>query len=354
MTDGADLCHGTDLCHGADLCYGTEPGLRFAVVLDGKGGAAGSRPTWEALNRWSPGDGPLWLHLERDHPLTRPWLATRLGIDPMLIDTLTADESRPRVEAVGSALLLVLRGISRLAADTESAFGVGVDLIPIHLWVDRNRVVSLRDGNRSLVALREIHRDLARGRGPIGVGGVLVAIADKIVQDLEPVLDRIEAEVDALEETLAQTRSRGFRLHLAALRRRVIHLRRYLAPQRDALRRLQDEQPDWLGPRDRVLLREVMDKVMHRLEQLDAIRDRTTILHEEMASMIAERIAHTSNRLSAMAALMLPPGIVAAVFGMNVGGIPGGARPFGFYVVCTGLAVMTVAIALVLKRLRWL
>jgi Mg2+ and Co2+ transporter CorA len=91
---------------------------------------------------------------------------------------------------------------------------------------------------------------------------------------------------------------------------------------------LQEESRPRVEPVDDGLLiilrmREVIDKLMRFIEYLDAIRDRTSILHDDLSTVISERIARNSNRLAALAALLLPPSVVAGLFGMNVGGVPG-------------------------------
>ena len=328
---------------------GVEPGLRFACVLDGRGGAV--HKSWDQVLAWRPEDGVLWIHLERGHPDTARWISRESGIDPVIGEALLADESRPRVESSGDGLLIVLRGIGREGVGCESG---GVDLVPIHLWIDGQRVVSLRDRDHALGALRDIRNAHAAGKGPLRPGDLLVQIADKVVKDLEPVLDAMDEEIDRLEDVVLTTADSTVRHALSELRRRSIHLRRYLAPQRDALYRLQSEDCTWLSERDKVRLREVIDKVLRFIEYLDSIRDRAVILHEDLSSVLSERIARTSNRLTAMAALLLPPSLIAGILGMNVGGLPGTQDSDAFYVVLVLMVVLTAAVVVVLRRIKWM
>jgi zinc transporter len=330
-----------------ELKAGEQPGLRFAALLDGRGGCT-TNLDWDALARWRPEQGSLWVHLERDAPETVRWINAESSIDPIVKETLLADESRPRVEAIGDNLLLVLRGVNLKAAGEE------VELVPIHIWIDANRAITLRDSDHSLNALRDIRLALAAERGPRSTGTLLVQIADKIVRDLEPVVDEMEEEVEKLEDTVISVASPKLRRDLADLRRRAIHLRRYLAPQREALCRLQVEETPLLGDRDRMRLGSVIDRVVRFLEDLDAIRDRTIVIHEELASQITERIAATSNRLTAVAALLLPPSLIAALLGANIGGIPGAGYPMAFVVVTVVILAVMAVQYLILKRIHWL
>ena len=328
------------------LTYGAHPGLRFAALLDGKGGCRSLE--WDELVRWTPDQGVAWVHLERNDPQAAVWLQQHSGIDPVHCDALLAAELRPRVEESGDALLIVLRGVNR------SPGSDALDLVPIHLWVDAQRVVSLRDKDHYLLALRDIREALQQGRGPKSAGELFVQIAEKIVQDIAPAVAALEDQADELDDKLLEHDSLACRKMLGDMRRRAIELRRYMAPQREALFRLQVEEASWLSPRGKIRLREVTDGVLRHVENLDAVRDRATILHEDLAAQIAENHAKASNRLTMIAAVLLPPSLFAGLLGANVGGVPGAGEPWAFaVVVLIALALFPLEIW-ILRRMNWL
>jgi zinc transporter len=336
---------GDEMAGSNELAAGTEPGLRFAVVLNGKGG--GREVDWRGVRDWKPEDGLLWVHLERDAEETMRWLREDSGIDPFVVETLLAEDSRPRVEPFDDALLLVLRGVNLEVKDE-------IELVPMHAWIDGNRAITLRDRSHAMSALRDIRVALHAGRGPKFGGGLLVRIAEKTVRDLDPVLDELEEEVETQEDAVVDRASRDQRHDLADIRRRAIHLRRYLGPQRDALGSLRDEDTPLLDERDRMRLAGVIDWINRHLEDLDAIRDRTTILHEDLTATISERIAETTHRFTVIAALLLPPSLVAGVLGANIGGIPGDDVPWAFAVLVGAILLLLVIELAILRYMRWI
>lgn len=327
------------------LKYGEQPGLRFACVLDGHGGCYDLG--WKEIEGWLPQHGVLWIHLERENPHAQTWLREHAGIDPVACDALLAEESRPRVEDYDDSLLVFLRGINRGEADPA------LDLVPIHLWLDANRVISLRDQDHYLLALRDIREALVEGKGPRSSGELFARIAEKVVKKMEPVIGELEDKADELDATLLQRDSFECRMALGEMRRQAINLRRYLAPQREALFRLQVEDATWLSKRDKIRLREVTDKVLRYVENLDTIRDRATILHEDLAAQIAELHAKTSNRLTTIAAILLPPSLLAGLLGVNVEGIPWKDNPWSFALVCAIIVLLFPLEIWVLRRLKW-
>lgn len=328
------------------LKYGEQPGLRFACVLDGRGGCYDLG--WNEIAEWRPEQGPLWVHLERDDAHAQGWVLGRSGIDPIAAEALVAEDTRPRVEDYDDALLTVLRGVNRAESDKS------LDLVPVHIWADAHRVISLRDADHYLMALRRIREALVAGKGPRTPGELFAQIADKVVAGLESAIDDLEAEADRLDDEVLKPDGLDCRPSLSELRRQAIQLRRYLAPQREALYRLQVDDATWLSKRDKVRLREVTDRVLRYIESLDSVRDRATILHDDMRAQIAEKHAETATRLTLVAAVLLPPSLVAGLLGANVGGIPGADDPWAFAIVVLIVALIFPLEIWVLRRLKWL
>ncbi|MDM9622508.1 CorA family divalent cation transporter [Rhizobium sp. S96] len=332
--------------------YGVEPGLRFALLLDGHGGCR--QLDMAGVCAWKPEDGVLWLHFERDHLAAAEWVERQGGLDPFVTEALLEEETRPRVEPVDEGLLIILRGVCATAPEEVENGNREIDLVPLHLWSDVNRLISLRDSGHYIMALRDIRLALEKGKGPQRTGDLLALIGDKLVRDLEPVLDGMDEEVDELDEMIFHGDASEVRERLKLLRRRSVQLRRYLAPQRDALNRIEHDDAPWLLERDKLRLREVIDKLMRFIEYLDAIRDRTGILHDDLSTVISERIARNSNRLAALAALLLPPSVVAGLFGMNVGGIPGVNDTWAFVIIVAFVTITSIATLWALRRIGWL
>ena len=116
------------MIRNVDMQAGIELGLRFACLLNGRGGC--SEVDWQGIASWRPEHGFLWIHLERDVPEAVRWINEESGLEPLVAQALLDDESRPTIESFDGALLLVLRGVN-LAEKDE------IELVPIHIWIDR-------------------------------------------------------------------------------------------------------------------------------------------------------------------------------------------------------------------------
>ena len=77
--------------------------------------------------------------------------------------------------------------------------------------------------------------------------------------------------------------------------RRRSAIRRFVAPDRDALVTLAQLDFDWLAEDDRLHIREAADRFARMTEELEAVRERAALLHEQLTDMRGELI-ETSGR----------------------------------------------------------
>jgi zinc transporter len=318
-------------------------GLVAAFLLDGAGG--GRAVDFEGVRRWRPGDGLLWVHMDLTVPATARWMEKEGGLDPLVAEALLQVETRPRGVALRDGLLIVLRGVNlNPGADPE-------DMVSMRMWLTPERIVTTR--RRRLLSVDDTRQAIAEGRGPVTPGDFLVTMADRMMERAAHVVGDVDEAVDRLEEEVLATESHRLRSALAGVRREAIGLRRYLAPQREALTRLCAEPHPLLTDMDRLRLREVADAVTRNVEDLDAARERAAVVHEELASRLAEQMNQRMYVLSVVAALFLPLGFVTGLLGINVGGIPGVDNPRAFLDVTAMLAVLGAGVLAVFKWRRW-
>ncbi len=320
-----------------------DDGLVAAWLLDGNGG--GQRLEWPEIACWQPADGLLWIHLDYSRPNSLQWLREHSGIDPIVQKVLTSDESRPRCEPFESGLLTILRGVNlNPGADPE-------DMVSIRLWLEEYRIVSCR--RRRLTSIADLLESLQRSKGPRSQGSFLAQLSENLIKRMDSVIESLEDDALALEERLAETGSSNLRSEISDIRRIVIHLRRYLAPQRDALKRLQAVEIEWLSPQAHSRLNEAADQTQRYLEALDAIRDQTQVAQEELTQKLTEQTERRMYVLAIITSVFLPLGFLTGLLGINVGGMPGTGNPLAFWVVCLLAALVTVASLWILRRMHW-
>lgn len=289
---------------------------------------------------WAAGR-PVWIKLQRDSARDCAWLRQHSGLSEATTLSLLADETRPRCEDADGGVLLILRGVNlNPGADPE-------DMVSLRIWLDERRIVTVR--TEHLMALKDVRASFAAGKGPVNSSKVLVSIANALLERLSGVVSDLDDQLDQAEELELEFRGDTHRQRheLAMLRREAIQLRRHLSPQREALVALIEREIPWIEERDRIHLREVADRTMRYVEDLESARERSAVLHEELANRLTERLHRRMYMLSIIAGIFLPLSFVAGVLGANVGGIPGAHSAIGFpatLLLLAGIAALEIAL----------
>ncbi|WP_298633613.1 zinc transporter ZntB [uncultured Umboniibacter sp.] len=317
-------------------------GLVHALELDGKGGV--STLTWDDSS-WANGNN-IWLHFDFEDPQATSWIQDESHLNELAIEELLSEDTRPNFLRRNDNLLLILRGVNlNEGAEPE-------DMVAVRIWTDGQRMISTR--RRHLLSTQDVLAKLNEQEGPVSIGQLLVDWIEAIVGRMTNTVDALEDELLNNEQRLLDDDDQSLRTDLMKLRRRVISLKRYLTPQREALHRLESEPLTWLDDSDRLRLRSISDRQVRHVEDLDLVRERTAMALEELAARSAEQLNQRSYLLTIVAALFLPLGFFTGLMGINVGGMPGVENDQAFWWVSISCVGLTILMILYFRWKRWL
>ncbi|MEE4637260.1 MAG: zinc transporter ZntB [Wenzhouxiangella sp.] len=312
--------------------------LILGYSLDRQGGGTALSPVELAdhLN----GPQPVWFHFDGGSAGTEHWLNAHSGLDSYVIESLLSKETRPRCDIQEKGILLNLRGVNlNPGAKPE-------DMVSIRLWVDENRVISVRF--RRILAVEDIKRQIDLAQGPLSTGHLVARLADRLTDRMGPVIDDLVDQLGDLEETMLQEAGldgdavASIRRRLTDSRHMAIRLSRYLAPQRHALTTLSQYEGKWINDRVRGRFRDTADRLTRITEELDVLRERSMIVQDELIHRSSQRMERTMYILTMVAAVMLPLGFLTGLLGINVGGMPGVDSQWAFAIVvilCLAIAI---------------
>jgi magnesium transporter len=277
-----------------------------------------------------------------------------LAFEQLLEPTRQDDEPRPRLEGHDHYVFGVFL-VPIAIRDEDRVYYQEIDLI-----ATRERLVTVRktpeDGKPFDVsaAMESSERDDDKR------GGVMVyRLIDQIAEYFLDLVDAIDEEIDELEDGIEDWPAAQVRRRISALRHDLLHVRRTVAPTRDAIRRVVDRRID-IGEGPEVLPRDVeldfadvYDKLLRAVDGLDFSRDLLASARDYQQAKIATDQNEVTKRLTVIAALVLVPTFIVGVYGQNFDHMPELHWRFG-YAWSWGLIVGTTIVQLLLfRRLGW-
>lgn len=289
----------------------------------------------------------LWLHLDLVDQRSRSFIAG-LPLPPAAQASLAEADDAAHLDLVDGVLFGALPDFAYDAAIADYE----ADTALLHLVLTPRLLVTARRH-----PLRATHAVAQRPPGT-QPGDALAAILQRVAEDGTRALQAAAAELSLVEEALLRDDTGGRRPALAALRRAMLQLERRFGPAVEALDLLAEiaeeaseegAEVDFLRPVLRAARRPAA-----LLHAIAATKERARIAQDEMASIVAEQTNRRLFVLSVISAAMLPASLVAGIFGMNVGSVPGVEQDWGFVMAMALIAGSIMGILGALRHWRLL
>ena len=185
-------------------------------------------------------------------------------------------------------------------------------------------------------------------------GDLVAAFAWAISTQLDPEVAGLGDTLDDVETGLEPNQLYRLRRQITAVRSDAIGFRRFVAPDRDALRTLAALDFDWLAEDDRLHIVEAADRFARMAEELEAVRERAALLHEQITDLRAEQTDQRALYISIVAFIFLPLTFITGLLGMNVEGIPYAHSHWAFWGVVIFCTLVGVSVLLWFNWRNWL
>jgi magnesium transporter len=290
-------------------------------------------------------DVRVWVDLTDPTPEVVDRIAAALGLHPLVAEDIVERNQRAKVEFNEDNLHLVLFGLV-FAGEvqlTELDFVLGTRfLLSAHeaAWEPRS-VEGLRFGVEKV--LRQ------------GPDFLLWALADGVVDAYFPVLDRIDEEIDRIEDDVIDRTDRRAVQRLFTLKRELIELRRAIVPTRETVGQLTNRQLTLVAPEHVIYFRDVYDHLIRASEDLDTLRDLASGTLEVYLSQVNNNLSLIMKRLTGVTVILAGIGAVAGIFGMSEAGAAfAGAEAGGFWLVTAFVVAVATIAAILLRRFDWI
>jgi magnesium transporter len=192
-------------------------------------------------------------------------------------------------------------------------------------------------------------------------GMMLYRLVDDIAEHYLDLVDALDDEIDELEDGVETVSSDVTRNRVSELRHDLLHIRRTLAPTRDAIRQIVDnvvevEEGEEVFPHDvEVAFNSAYDKLLRAFDGLELSRDLLASVRDYLQAKIANDQNEVMKRLTAIASLLLLPTFIVGLYGQNFAHhFPEIHWQFGYLWSWGLIVVTTIAQFIYFRRKKWI
>jgi magnesium transporter len=294
-------------------------------------------------------EGVLWVDLSEPTPEEARILSEVFHFHELSIEDALAVTHHPKVEAYQGYLYLILHGIDFEAAKHHFATH------DTDFFIGPRFLVTVHDGKtRSIPHVRDL---CCRGDHILEEGSLALAyrIIDAMVGHYRPEAEKLDDQLDRLENRVFTRPDRALLRSILALKRDVAALRRVVTPQRDAVGRLARREFPIVTESLAYRFRDIYDKLVRLTEEAIFFQDRITGLLDAHLSSASNRLNEVMKVLTLIATVFMPLTVLTGIYGMNVQLpiLPGGPHA-QFYWIMGMLAACTAGMIWFFKTRDWL
>jgi len=292
----------------------------------------------------------FWLDIQDPTPAEIGQLGQLLKLHPLTLADISTFSERPKREHYEGYVSLVVYGVDETASAGESL------LREVHMLISGSWVVTLHPS--PFATIEELREKLQPAAFP-GELAQVYRILDAVLGTFVPVLDRVDDQIDEIEQAVIERPREESLQKIFSLKRDLISMRRVITPMRDFFARDSDELQHLPGmqPDNEPYFRDLYDTLVRASDLVDSYRDLLSGATDMYLSTVANRQGEISKQLTIIATIFLPLSFLTGFFGQNFSWLLNNVlnETWSFFVLGLGLLVASIGVLwLFFRRKGWL
>lgn len=294
-------------------------------------------------------DGYVWLDLEAPSRNELAALQKKFDFHPLTIEESFEGASRPKAEEFDDYLFIVFKYLNETEINGRAACQ------QISFYFTKNFIISIH--KKSLDSLMSVESILGKNtelaRKPASY--LLYLIIDQIVDNYFPYLEKIARFQDKIEKSILSDPQKEIVNEIFILKREINNLYHLTLSQSEIINRLSRGEFKLISRKDDLFLfRNVHDHLYHLIEQLANYKDMMTSSLDAYLSSLSNKMNEIMKVLTIIATLVMPPTLIAGIYGMNFQFMPELDARWGYPFALGLMFLVGLVMVAYFKKKKWL
>jgi magnesium transporter len=292
-----------------------------------------------------------WIHVDGIHDTAiLEQMGEEFGLHPLVLEDILNTDQRPKTEDMGSYIFVVLKFFVAESNGTAEIRSEQISLV----W-GPDFVLSLQEKAGEL--LNPVRERIRHGKGRIRKAGadyLAHAVIDTVVDSYFSVLEDMEEEIDACEESLVNRPTSAILKTIQGVKRSMIVLRKAVWPLREAVASLERSESPLIAESTNIYFRDVYDHTIQVMDTIETYRDSLSGMLDIYLSSLSNRMNEIMKVLTIIATIFIPLTFIAGVYGMNFEYMPELKWRWGYFIVWGVMIFIALFMLKWFRKNRWL
>ena len=290
----------------------------------------------------------VWVGLYSPSEAELSEVADAFGLHPLAVEDAFKAHQRPKLERYDDSLFLVLKTLWYV--DEDDAVETG----EINLFVSHKFVITVRHGKGG--QLRDARQFLENTQKVLdhGPSAVVYAVCDSVVDSYLEVVEYLQEDVDEVEESVFSPSRTDDSTRIYVLKREIAEVRRAILPLREPMRRFASGKMPGIDDEAAPFFRDVADHLTQAAEVVDTLDGLLSTAFDGHLARISVQQNEDMRKISAGAAIVVVPTLIAGVYGMNFDFMPELRWEFGYLYAIVLMLGVSGGLFWFFKKSGWL
>ncbi len=313
---------------------------------------AALRPEERKLNVQTVRYGKItWVNIERPTRDEIEWLRQNYPFHPLHLDDCLSKIQRPKIDEYDDYLFIVLHfpvfnRMARVTVASEVDIFVGPDYF---VTVHAGDIKPLRRMFQECFGNPTVRHELM-GKS---TGYLLYRAVDRLVDYCFPILNKIDANIEAVEDTIFEEDIRQTVRDISVIRRDIINFRRIIKPQMPVIASLEHKEMPFLQEDLEAYFGDISDHVAKIWDILEDYKEVVEGLADTNDSLTSHRLNEVMKTLTTISVIILPLTLVSGVYGMNIP-LPVQEDPGAFALIMGAMVMIALGMLYYFRRRSWI
>lgn len=294
----------------------------------------------------------IWLDLQDPTEAESRVLTDVFQFHPLAVEDMLQDYGHPKLDLYDGYVFLIVHGVNFSNLDLDTNFVV--DTLELDLFAGSNFVVT-HHSEPELRSIRDLHKDVCDpSHRPWVTVRLLHRMLDRLVDNYLPVMEKIGARIDDLEERVIQNPTPDLLQHVLEAKKTIHRLRRMTNHQRGILESLARGHIELIPRESLVFYRDIYDHFVRVADLAETYRDEVQGAIDAYLSVSANKTNEIMKTLTQISTVMLPLTFIAGIYGMNFKAMPELEWTYGYPFALALMLVTALGIIVWFRRRHWL
>ncbi len=295
-------------------------------------------------NILSDNDNKIWLDIKKPDIRDIGFLKKIFKFHDLALEDCIEPDQRTKIDEYGSHLFINIHPI---------LYSKGIKRRDLKLFLGENYIVTVHLKNIKQINIVN-KKVLESKENLMRPDHILYMISDSIVDEYFPALDKIEDDIETIEEDLFRDVDESSLNKIFDVKIKLIEIRKAIFPQEKIYQHLIIKENNNINSETRLYLRDVHDHVQKIINNINTYQE---IIKSDL-DMYMSLISYKTNKiikvLTIISTIIMPLTFITGIYGMNFRYMPELEWQYGYFASLGFMLLVSLGILYILNKKRWL